>query len=306
MPPNEMFQFIKSPALAMSGGADLNVPPDHAARIASKLRAAGNHSATCQRIPNVDHNFQLVPEDDELRIRERHSLESFRRNYDPTLYATLISWLGQTLHGAPPAGADARTAPHSGRAVVHAEFEPKSEHQPAKLYLAPGVQIVDDITDKTQTVGVSTLEGEIGPLIAGESGQAHFIDMPPGMYCEEHPHGSESIIYTVRGKWVLCSQGRRHVMKPGTLFHFAPNTPTGYEVPYDEHAIILIFKSKRSAQKEDAFVAYLKGLAERLEREHESGVPFWLADLPDDHPAVVFARRVNPGYSREARPAHDP
>jgi hypothetical protein len=36
--------------------------------------------------------------------------------------------------------------------------------------------------------GVQTLEGRIGPLLLGEGCQCHFIEMKPGMYCEEHPH----------------------------------------------------------------------------------------------------------------------
>jgi hypothetical protein len=121
--------------------------------------------------------------------------------------------------------------------------------------------------------------------------------MPAGMYCEEHPHSSESIIYTVRGRWVLCSAGRRQVMKPGTLFHFAVNTPTGYEVPFAEDAYILIFKGKRTTGKEEEFVNYLKGLAARLKREQQAGVPYLMKDLPADHPAIRFAKEVNPEFN---------
>jgi hypothetical protein len=85
-------------------------------------------------------------------------------------------------------------------------------------------------------------------------------------------------------------------MKPGTLFHFAANTPTGYEVPFDENAFILIFKGKRVTQREQDFIDYLRGMAKRLEREHESGVPYLLSDLPADHPAIVFAREINPKF----------
>ena len=87
-------------------------------------------------------------------------------------------------------------------------------------------------------------------------------------------------------------------MKPGTLFHFAPNTPTGYEVPFNEDAFILIFKGQRLTQKEADFVNYLKGLAKRLEREQAAGIPFLLKDLPDDHPAVRYAKEVNPDFEK--------
>lgn len=122
--------------------------------------------------------------------------------------------------------------------------------------------------------------------------------MTAGMYCEEHPHSSESLIYTVRGKWVLCSKGRRLLMKPGTLFHFAPNTPTGYEVPFSEDAFILIFKGERLTKKEEDFINYLKGMAGRLEREHQAGVPYLLSDLPADHPAILFAKEVNADFGK--------
>lgn len=112
------------------------------------------------------------------------------------------------------------------------------------------------------------------------------------MYCEEHPHSKESIIYTVPGKSVLCSSGRWHVMNPGSLFRFAPNTPTRCEVPFSEDAFILIFKGDRLTKKEQEFIGYLKRIAQRLKQEHQAGVPYLLSDLPDDHPAALFAKQL--------------
>ena len=157
---------------------------------------------------------------------------------------------------------------------------------------------MEDIKDKHATPGVETLEGRIGPLLLGENSQAHFIDMQSGLFCAEHPHSNESIIYTVRGRWVLCSRGRRQVMEPGSLFHFAKGTPTGYEVPFDGDALILIFKSQRLTESDRDFIAYLKGLASRLKKEEDAGVPYRLMDLPADHPAIEFAKRVNPDYGK--------
>lgn len=300
MPPDEMFQFIKSPALALSGENDLNVPPDHAARIVSVLRNAGNHNCTCVLVAGCDHSFQVSPDDEQQRLRERYNFDSFKREYSPQLYREVVAWLDDTLGYAPssklPSNVESGQLPV--RAVEQSERDAKSEFTPARLHLAPGIQIVENITDKQETTGVTTLEGEIGPLLLGNGCQAHFIDMPVGMYCEEHPHSNESIICTVRGQWVLCSKGRRHVMKPGTLFHFAPNTPTGYEVPFPEDAFILIFKGQRLTKKEEDFINYLKGMAKRLEREHEAGVPYLLSDLPADHPAIEFAKKVNPDYGK--------
>jgi pimeloyl-ACP methyl ester carboxylesterase/quercetin dioxygenase-like cupin family protein len=300
MPPDEMFRFIKSPVLALSGEHDLNVPPDHAARIVSVLRKAGNHSCTCVLISGCDHSFQVSPNDEQLRLRERYNFGSFKRDYSPQLYREVAAWLDDTLGYAPSSKlpSSVETGELPVRAVEKSERDTKAEFTPARLHLAPGIQIVENVTDKQQTTGVATLEGEIGPLLLGNGCQAHFIDMPAGMYCEEHPHSNESIIYTVRGQWVLCSQGRRHVMKPGTLFHFAANTPTGYEVPFSEDAFILIFKGQRLTKKDEEFITYLKGLAKRLEREHETGVPYLLSDLSEDHPAIQYAKQVNPTYGK--------
>jgi quercetin dioxygenase-like cupin family protein len=213
------------------------------------MRKAGNHATTCLVIPSVDHSFQQVPDDEQLRFRERHDFQSFRRPYDPRLYKEVVAWLDQTLAKKLPIVTEAKKKdipePFAKRGIDRTEKDSKTEYTPARTFLAPGIQIVEDITEKKQTAGVDTLEGRIGPLLMGQDSQAHFIDMPAGMYCEEHPHSAESIIYTVRGKWVLCSGGRRQLMKPGTLFHFAANTPTGYEVPFAEDAYILILKGKR-------------------------------------------------------------
>jgi len=152
-----------------------------------------------------------------------------------------------------------------------------------------GIKVVEAVLNGDKNPGVETLEGRIGPLLKGEGCQAHYIEMQGGLYCEEHPHPTESIIFTVRGKWVLCSGGRRHLMNPGTLFWFGPNTPTGYEVPFEEPAFILIFKGGRDRMDEESFLEYLQGLKERLEMQHDRGTPFKMEELPEDHPARLFA-----------------
>jgi len=165
-----------------------------------------------------------------------------------------------------------------------------------KVGLSGGIEIIQDITSSDQASGVDTLEGRIGPLIFAEDCQCHFIEMPPGMYVEEHPHATGSIIYTVRGQWVLCSRGRRHVMGPCSLFRFEPNISTGYEVPFSQAAYILIFKGQRVSDSEDSFVNYLEQFAERLKGRHQEGESFLLAELDPSHPARQFAERVNPGF----------
>lgn len=149
------------------------------------------------------------------------------------------------------------------------------------------VAILDSIYEAQ---GVETLEGRIGPLLNGTKGAAHFIIMPPGMYCNPHSHPTESIIFTAKGQWVLWSNGKRHHMKEGTL-HFMPaDIETGYEVPFDEPATLLIIKFEGPSDH-DEFLSYLEGLKTKLERQHDDGEPFLLKELPEDHPARVFAKQ---------------
>ncbi len=163
--------------------------------------------------------------------------------------------------------------------------------EPNTIRLTDGVRIIDDVTAQP---GVDTLEGLIGPLLKGVNSQVHFLDLPPGLYTEEHPHASESLIYTVRGQWVLCSEEKRHLMQPGSVFWFGPDVPTGYEVPFEEPALILAFK-ERTPGGWGEFVDYLQNKMQPwCIEEHEKGMPFFLKELAEDHPARVFARAVNP------------
>lgn len=298
-PPDEMFRHIRAPVLALAGAKDLNVPPQHAARIVQIVNAAGNSNAVSFLISGADHNFQQAAPEDDLAFRERYTFESFKRGYVSGVYQTMLAWLkkvapSSVASAAPPA--EVSYFPTQQRAIAAPEVDAKTDTTPERIQLAPGIEIIADVADRTKTAGVETLEGRIGPLLLGEKSQAHFIDMPAGMFLAEHPHSTESIIYTVRGNWVLCSQGRRQWMKPGSVYRFGANISTGYEVPFAEDACILIFKGERSTKVEKEFIDYLKGMAARLQREHEAGTPFLLKELPADHPARKFARKVNPQF----------
>jgi pimeloyl-ACP methyl ester carboxylesterase/quercetin dioxygenase-like cupin family protein len=298
-PPDATFRHIQAPALALAGQKDMNVPPHHAARIVQIIYAAGNTNVASYLIPGADHSFQLVPEDAGVAFRERYTFESFKHPYVAHVYSALLAWLDKTVPSPAATRARGPSLAAGQRAVLKPEVDLTTDSTPERLQLAPGIEIIDDVMDKTKTAGVETLEGRIGPLLLAESCQTHFIDMPVGMFLEEHPHSSESIIYTVRGRWVLCSQGRRRLMKPGSLFRFAANISTGYEMPFDEPAYLLIFKGDRTTRVEKDFIDYLRGLAERLKREQQSGVPFLLKELPADHPARAFARQVNPAFEAQ-------
>jgi len=139
--------------------------------------------------------------------------------------------------------------------------------------------------------GVDTLEGRIGPVLNGFKGSVHYITMPPGMYCSPHTHPTESIIFTARGQWILCSEGQRHHMKEGSLFFMPPDVETGYEVPFDEPAVLLIIKFE-GPKDPGEFLDYLKGLKRRLDEQHDGGEAFLLAELPENHPVREFARQL--------------
>ncbi len=150
------------------------------------------------------------------------------------------------------------------------------------------IEVIPSIYEAVEECGIETLEGRIGPLLKGEMCGAHYILMPPGLYCEEHAHDSESIIFTVRGQWVLVNEGKRTVMEEGSLFRFLRGVPTGYEVPFDKPALILIFKGEGTPEREEFFI-HLEELARRLEEARAEGKPFNMSELPDEHPAKMFA-----------------
>jgi pimeloyl-ACP methyl ester carboxylesterase len=298
-PPGDMFRHIKAPALALAGKEDNNVPSEHAWRIACRIYTAGTTNVASFLISACDHSFQWSDHDRDIAFRERYSFDSFKRGYNPDVYDAMVAWLQEVIPSpsAPARAARVALSPYQ-RAIAGPERDTETDATPERLQLAPGVEIITDITDKSKTPGVDTLEGRIGPLLLAESSQAHFIDLPAGSYTAEHPHSTESIIYTVRGSWVLCSQGRRQLMKPGALFRFGARISTGYEVPFAENALILIFKGKRSTDRERDFMDYLRGMAASLQRDHQQGEPFLLKELPADHPARVFARDVNPAFDK--------
>jgi pimeloyl-ACP methyl ester carboxylesterase len=288
-PPDEMFAYVKSPALALAGTRDLNVAPHHAACAVAVMQRAGNLRSKAVLIEGADHNFQVAADDADLAFRERYTFASFHRPYHPDLDRVMLEWLKEVA----PAHGDA-----SSLAVHGSMIEPRTSASPERLHLAPGVTIIDDILDRRKTAGVDTLEGFIGPLLRTPEMRAHFIDMPAGLYLNEHPHAKGSIIYTVRGRWGLSSLGRWRLMKPGSLYWFGDNIPTGFQVPFPEGAFILIFKAV-SGDDDEAFVRYLQGMAANLKKEREAGTVFRLTDLAPSHPARDFARRVNPHFERD-------
>ena len=142
--------------------------------------------------------------------------------------------------------------------------------------------------------GIGTVEGTLVPLLTGAEIRSHMIVMHPGQYCDAHPHDSESIIYTISGRWVFATteggEPVRTVINQGDLFHFPAGVPTGFETPFDEAAVILILKGGGSSYEEMA--AGMIEARDMLAVEAGSGAPFLYRDLSADHPARLYGTRV--------------
>ncbi len=91
--PRNQFKYIKSPTLVIHGDADLNVPVQDAEKVEAELRRWGNNNVKRVIIDGADHSFQQTAPDEETRIRERMSLESFKRPYVESYYQHIIDFL---------------------------------------------------------------------------------------------------------------------------------------------------------------------------------------------------------------------
>lgn len=169
-------------------------------------------------------------------------------------------------------------------------MERKKPEGPDIIEMGDGVRIIDDVVT---AFGIDTLEGRVGPLLFGETGRTHFLDMPAGSYVDEHPHTDEAFTYTVRGSYVLCVNGERHLMRPGSIQWFGPNVPTGYEVPFEEPAYILVFRGVVGETPAEMLES-IQRMKLKFEKIQKEGEVFMLRDLPTDHPARVYAHKVNP------------
>lgn len=164
--------------------------------------------------------------------------------------------------------------------------------------LAPiGLEKIGDCTvlrDVAGQPGIETVEGRLVPLLTGQAVRAHMIVMHPGQYASAHAHDTESIIYTISGRWVFCTieddEEQRTVINAGDLFHFPGGAPTGFETPFDEPALILI--SKPGAASYDQMIEGMHEARRILDEQAADGEPFFYHELEPDHPARVFAREV--------------
>ncbi len=185
----------------------------------------------------------------------------------------------------------------AAQAVLPKTVVPATAVSPEYVQLAKNVEIIPNIEAVVKTPAAQlTHEGIFGPLLFAEQTRSFFIVLKPGMFLAEHPHEVGSIIYTVRGKWVLASEGKRHVMEAGSLFRFGDNMPTGWEAPFGEDAVLLVVKPKGENTSYDIFNRGIKSMQSTVDKDFKSGGQYYFHQLKPDHPAVTFARSVNPAF----------
>ena len=97
MAPKNQFRHINKPTLVIHGVTDLNVPVGDAWEIEKELGIHGNREVETVIIPNADHSFQQAPHDEEIRLKERMSLSSFKRPYRKEYFGKMIDFLNRRL-----------------------------------------------------------------------------------------------------------------------------------------------------------------------------------------------------------------
>lgn len=96
--PSRQFRHIRKPVLIIHGDSDLNVPVEDAFKIRDALVKNGNDHVELCIIEGADHSFNIPPEDEDLRIMERMSLESFRRPYNEKYFKAIVVFLNKYLN----------------------------------------------------------------------------------------------------------------------------------------------------------------------------------------------------------------
>ena len=102
-PPGEQFHFVRCPCLVLHAADDLNVPVEDALATARTLWAAGNRDVELLVLPRADHSFQLTPDDEDERLRERMTMQSFLRPFHQRYPGAIVDYLVRTLLHAPVA-----------------------------------------------------------------------------------------------------------------------------------------------------------------------------------------------------------
>jgi quercetin dioxygenase-like cupin family protein len=231
-------------------------------------------------------------------------LDEERKEIDVKIAALLIallmpaSALAQAGHSHAPGEKHSHDAPKaSAPAILPKKVVPATAVAPEYVQLAKNVEIIPNIEDVLKSkAAVLTHEGLFGPLLFAEQTRAFLIELKPGMFLEEHPHDIGSIVYTVRGKWVLASEHKRQVLETGSLFRFGDNMPTGWEAPFAEGALLLIVKPKGQTDSYEAFNKSITSMQATVDKDRKNGAVFYYNQLKPDHEAIAFARSVNPDF----------
>lgn len=184
----------------------------------------------------------------------------------------------------------------SGAEILPARVVEATDFSPEYIQHATAVEIIPDVYAGLESASNTfTHEGNFGPLLFGENIRSFYIRLEPGMFLAEHPHPTESLVFTVSGRWVLCSEGKRQVMEAGSTFHFGSNAPTGWEAPFPEGAFLYIVKSYEDLDYE-SYTTDIRSMAAELDQEMSEGSAFYYHQLPPDHEAIRFAREHNPDF----------
>ncbi len=183
-----------------------------------------------------------------------------------------------------------------GAEILPAAVVEATDFAPEYIQHATGIQIIPDVYAGLESASNTfTHEGNFGPLLFGEDIRSFYIRLEPGMFLAEHPHSTESLVFTVSGRWVLCSEGKRQVMEAGSTFHFGSNIPTGWEAPFPEGAYLYIVKSYADLDYE-LYTTDIRSMAGELDQQLSEGMEFYFHQLPADHEAIQFARQHNPNF----------
>ncbi len=180
--------------------------------------------------------------------------------------------------------------------IIPAYVVAATDFSPEYIKHAAAVEIMPDVYAGLESPSNTfTHEGNFGPLLFGGKIRSFYIRLEPGMFLAAHPHPTESLVFTVSGRWVLCSEGKRQVMEAGSTFHFGSNAPTGWEAPFPEGAFLYIVKSYEDLDYE-SYTTDIRNMAEELDQEMSEGSVFYYHQLPPDHEAIQFARQHNPDF----------
>ena len=197
---------------------------------------------------------------------------------------------------AQEAGDEGNTQQQEGP-ILEAAVVEATDFAPEYIQHATNVEILTSVETALRSPSSTlTHEGYFGPLLFGEGLRAFYIRLEPGMFLSEHPHPTESIVYTMSGRWVLCSEGKRQVMEAGSVFHFGSNAPTGWEAPFPEGALLFVVKQLEEGLDYESYTTDIRAMAEQLDEEMADGSVFYFNQLEPDHPAIQFAREHNPNF----------